>query len=624
MNCNCNCHGKSKCGCQICRSKGCCCNKNSSRPTTCPERPQGLPGPQGAPGPQGPQGLPGLQGPTGPAGSIGTLAGSFDSVADLMANEHNHQPGNFYLVGTDLWFWNAETGQWENAGPIEGPQGPAGATPTVGPNGNWFVDGQDTGKSAQGIQGPTGPQGSLGTLAGSFDSLEDLMANEHNHQPGNFYLVGTDLYFWDAETGQWTNAGSLQGPQGPAGSTPTVGPNGNWFVNGQDTGTSATASVTIGSDGNWFINGQDTGLSAQGPTGPQGPAGSIGTLAGSFDTVDDLIANEHNHTPGNFYLVGKDLYFWNPETGQWTNAGPIEGPEGPTGPAGNSPTIGTNGNWYIDGKDTGVSASANITIGSNGNWYVNGQDTGKSATANITIGPNGNWFINGQDTGESAQGIQGPKGDPGQDGELGDITIGPDGYWYINGQNTGHSAQGATGPTGPQASAPTISDNNTWIIDGEDTGKPSVGTTADNGIRGTSIGMTQMAGQTLPVGAPIPFDFVQTNFFPEAVLDPDIANGIIWIYQTGLIFLSWWINIGYVDGSYISVTVELDFTESSTPENGTVIHPVMQVDETQGHFSGLQLLNVLSIPCALTMKNSSDGDLNFMHSPTQAVAVLMG
>lgn len=47
--------------------------------------------------------------------------------------------------------------------------------------------------------------------------------------------------------------------------------------------------------------------------------------------------------------------------------------------------IGENGNWWIDGKDTGHAATGDggtapqITIGSNGNWWINGEDTGTSA-----------------------------------------------------------------------------------------------------------------------------------------------------------------------------------------------------------------------------------------------------
>ncbi len=51
-----------------------------------------------------------------------------------------------------------------------------------------------------------------------------------------------------------------------------------------------------------------------------------------------------------------------------------------------------------------------VTIGNNGNWFVDGNDTGKKAEAaspEITIGANGNWLINGVDTGKPAKGADG-------------------------------------------------------------------------------------------------------------------------------------------------------------------------------------------------------------------------
>lgn len=69
-------------------------------------------------------------------------------------------------------------------------------------------------------------------------------------------------------------------------------------------------------------------------------------------------------------------------------------------------SIGDNGNWFIDGVDTGKSAKPAVTIGENGNWFVEGVDTGKPSTGKepvITIGDNGNWFVDGVDTGKPSQ-----------------------------------------------------------------------------------------------------------------------------------------------------------------------------------------------------------------------------
>lgn len=56
-------------------------------------------------------------------------------------------------------------------------------------------------------------------------------------------------------------------------------------------------------------------------------------------------------------------------------------------------TIGENGNWYIDGVDTGKPSQGN-----------NGSD---GQTPSIEIGENGNWIINGADTGIKAEGVDG-------------------------------------------------------------------------------------------------------------------------------------------------------------------------------------------------------------------------
>ena len=65
------------------------------------------------------------------------------------------------------------------------------------------------------------------------------------------------------------------------------------------------------------------------------------------------------------------------------------------------------------------------TIGENGNWWVNGEDLGVSAEAQIpTVGSNGNWWVGGEDTGVSAKGDKGDQGDKGDKGDKGDTGTG--------------------------------------------------------------------------------------------------------------------------------------------------------------------------------------------------------
>lgn len=86
-----------------------------------------------------------------------------------------------------------------------------------------------------------------------------------------------------------------------------------------------------------------------------------------------------------------------------------------------------------------------IYIGENGNWFINGYDTGAKARGDdgITphIGENGNWHIGEIDTGTPARGPEGDKGDKGDTGAMG--AQGPQGIQGVKGD------KGDTGPAGP-------------------------------------------------------------------------------------------------------------------------------------------------------------------------------
>ena len=137
------------------------------------------------------------------------------------------------------------------------------------------------------------------------------------------------------------------------------------------------------------------------------------------------------------------------------------GARGATGPAGTTPTIGANGNWFLGSTDTGKpsrgATGAQGPQGPKGDTGAQGPkgDTGatgaKGATGPAgttpTIGSNGNWFLGSTDTGKpsrgatGAQGPQGPKGDTGAQGPKG-----PQG------------PQGPQGPAGPNNWGTTMND----------------------------------------------------------------------------------------------------------------------------------------------------------------------
>lgn len=198
-----------------------------------------------------------------------------------------------------------------------------------------------------------------------------------------------------------------------------------------------------------------------------------------------------------------------------------DGEPGSAGKDGVSPTVSTS---EIDGG-----TRVTITDGTGEHTFdvMNGLDGGEAATP--TIGDNGNWYINGVDTGKpsrgetGANGAPGDKGDPGPAGPAGpegpEGPAGPAGADGATGKNGEDGAPGADGkdgvsPTvatsaieggtrvtitdaagehafdvlngknGGEAATPAIGDNGNWFINGVDTGKPSRGETGATGAKG--------------------------------------------------------------------------------------------------------------------------------------------
>lgn len=104
-----------------------------------------------------------------------------------------------------------------------------------------------------------------------------------------------------------------------------------------------------------------------------------------------------------------------------------KGDRGDPGEDGKTPYIGDNGNWWIDGVDTGIKATG--SSGSDGSDGKDGQDgkDGEDGKDGLTpyIGSNGNWWIGNTDTGIKAAGVNGADGKDGANGKNG--TNGKDG-----------------------------------------------------------------------------------------------------------------------------------------------------------------------------------------------------
>ena len=263
------------------------------------------------------------------------------------------------------------------------PEGPAGMSAyevwvkeVLAGNIDWPEDRTDVNNFFLYLKGEDGKDGNDGKSAYELWKEEVARGLDNPHNPGHEWPKDqTDMNdFWYY----------LSGADGENGVTPNIGDNGNWWINGEDTGIPAQGkdgqngtTPVIGENGNWWIGGVDTGVPAYGKDGEDGATPEIGQN-------------------GNWWIDGVD-------TGV-----PAKGQDGEDGEDGTTPHIGSNGNWWIGNVDTGVPAQGK-----------DGQDGQDGEMPDITIGLNGNWWINGEDTGVPAQGKDGQNGNDGNDGEPG-------------------------------------------------------------------------------------------------------------------------------------------------------------------------------------------------------------
>lgn len=75
---------------------------------------------------------------------------------------------------------------------------------------------------------------------------------------------------------------------------PEIGPNGNWYINGADTGKPSQGETPeIGENGNWFIGETDTGLPSRGIT-PNFKAGNTATLPAGSEATASITGTPEN------------------------------------------------------------------------------------------------------------------------------------------------------------------------------------------------------------------------------------------------------------------------------------------------------------------------------------------
>ncbi|KGN70362.1 hypothetical protein [Porphyromonas sp. COT-108 OH1349] len=212
----------------------------------------------------------------------------------------------------------------------------------------------------------------------------------------------------------------------------------------------------------------------EGPQGERGPQGEAGLSAYEIWKRQ----------------VEKKIIIWNGGTNIPDFFLYLKGKDGKDGKDGVSPHIGTNGNWWIGSKDTGIPAKGKDgKDGNNGKDGENGQDG-----VSPHIGSNGNWWIGDKDTGVPAKGEDGKDGKDGKDGENGQDGISPhigkNGNWWIGDKDTGVPAKGKDGKDGENGEngqngiSPHIGENGNWWIGDKDTGIPAKGKDGKDGKDG--------------------------------------------------------------------------------------------------------------------------------------------
>lgn len=242
--------------------------------------PQGAQGPKGDKGDVGPQGPQGPQGPRGEKGKQGNdgtslnVLGTKESEADLPLSAEKNDA---YLIDGEMWVFDGTN--WNNAGKIQGPQGPVGPQGPKGDPGPQGVKGDPGEKGeqgAQGLKGDTGPQGEQGSV-GPKGEQGDTGARGTTFTP----VVDSEGNI------SWSNDGGLEnpqtvnitGPQGDTGAKGDTGPQGGkgtTFVPSVDTDGNISWSNTDG------IANPET-VNIKGPKGDKGsdatvPIATIGTL----------------------------------------------------------------------------------------------------------------------------------------------------------------------------------------------------------------------------------------------------------------------------------------------------------------------------------------------------------
>lgn len=387
--------------------------------------------------------------------------GQYETLEDLEAAHPSGGEGDCYLVGTHLYWWDADAGAWSDAGSWQGPAGPAGPQGVTGPEGprgpkgDPFTYADFTQEQLEALTGPIGPQGVMGPVGpvGPEGKKGDTGEQGPEGPQGAVGPVGPQ---------------GKQGPPGPQGGTGAQGPKGDKG----DTGETGPAGP-VGPQGIQGETGERGPQGVQGETGPQGPKGDPGadgtsiTILGRYETLEALEAAHPSGETGDVWAVGtaeeNTTYVWDRDLSAWRDIGPIRGPVGPEGEKGDAGAPGPTG---ADGAE----------------------------------GPRGPAGPTGPEGPAGEQGPPGPKGDPGETGPRGPAGVqGPAGPVGAAGPQGPAGADGAPGAQGAQGADGKSAYQ--YAVDGGYTGTEAQFQALLNDIPNKQPKLTGTPGQAVGFGA---------------------------------------------------------------------------------------------------------------------------
>ncbi len=311
--------------------------------------PQGEKGETGDTGPQGPAGEDGKDGQDGEDGQDGAtwLTGTTAPTSE------QGKDGDLYLNTTTLDVYQKKNGAWSIVTNIKGDkgetgeQGPAGDKGETGDKGDQGEQGPQGDKGDKGDQGEQGPAGEDGKDGIGIKSIVKTSSE------GN-----VDTYtitYTDDTTSTFTVT------NGEDGKTPTIEideETNHWIINGKDTGipatgpkgdpgssTTVTNKITIGENGNWFIDGEDTEVSAKGEKGEQGEKGEPGEDGedGATWLTGATAPTSEQGKDGDLYLDTTTYNLYQKQSGEWKLLCNIKGETGEAGQDGEKGEQGETG-----------------------------------------------------------------------------------------------------------------------------------------------------------------------------------------------------------------------------------------------------------------------------------------